>query len=394
MNKPLSFIIFITIFLALYGFLHLYFYIKLKKAIEIGTTCNLLIIIALFFLLLSPILINSLSKTGNHLLTYILTYAAYTWMGGLFLFFSMNILVDIYRLFVYIAGRIITPSLAGYIPGDKLTFISTLLIIAGIIVYGRFEAENIALTRVELRTTKLPPLVSNLRVVQISDTHFSTLNGVKLSQKIGGIIRDCHPDILVSTGDLIDRGLQDEEAVASVFRDIKTTYGKYAIAGNHEFISGIEKAVLFTEKAGFRMLRNERITIGNFLNIAGVDDPAAKRFSTMSNISENKVLGSLSPDRLNIFLKHQPRIDNNSIGKFDIQLSGHTHNGQIFPFTLIVSLFYPYPKGLSKLSNGCYLYVSSGTGTWGPPFRFLTFPEITVIDFQREEIPIKDKPSK
>ena len=122
------------------------------------------------------------------------------------------------------------------------------------------------------------------------------------------------------------------------------------------------------------------------MNIAGVDDPAAKRYGTPSSVSENKVLESFSPDYLNIFLKHQPKIENNSLGKFDIQISGHTHNGQIFPFTLITSLFYPYQKGLYKVSNNSYLYVSRGTGTWGPPIRFLTFPEITVIDFQREEI--------
>jgi predicted MPP superfamily phosphohydrolase len=122
------------------------------------------------------------------------------------------------------------------------------------------------------------------------------------------------------------------------------------------------------------------------LNIAGVDDPAGKRFGTVFSVSEDKVLASFSRDTLNIFLKHQPKIENNSLGKFDIQISGHTHHGQIFPFTLITSLFYPYTKGLHKVSNDSYLYVSRGTGTWGPPIRFLTFPEITVIDFQREEI--------
>jgi predicted MPP superfamily phosphohydrolase len=93
------------------------------------------------------------------------------------------------------------------------------------------------------------------------------------------------------------------------------------------------------------------------------------------------VLAALSPERLNIFLKHQPRIEAGSIGKFDIQLSGHTHKGQIFPFTLIVRIFYRYMDGLFDLGKGSYLYVSRGTGTWGPPIRFLTFPEITVIEF-------------
>ena len=386
MNKLPSFIIFITVFLTLYGLLHLYFYSKLNRAIDISTISNLLVIIALCFLLLSPIFIYKSTNTEHFLLTKILAHIGFIWMGGLFMFFSFSLMVDVYKVIVNISGRIFSLNLLRYIPGDRGTFLVTLLIITGILIYGTFEAENIAVERIELRTAKLPPQVSNLRIVQITDIHFSTLNGVKFAQKVGRIIKGLHPDILVSTGDLIDRGLVDKEDVVSLFRDIKTTYGKYAITGNHEFISGIKKAVEFTEKAGFSMLRNEGITVGDFLKIAGVDDPAAKRYGTASSVSEDKVVEFFSPEYLNIFLKHQPKVENNSLGKFDIQISGHTHNGQIFPFTLITSLFYPYQKGLYKVSDNSYLYVSRGTGTWGPPIRFLTFPEITVIDFQREEI--------
>ena len=339
MNKLPSFIIFITAFLILYGLLHLYFYSKLNRAIDMSTISNLLVIIALCFLLLSPIFIYMLTNTEHFLLTNILAHIGFIWMGGLFLFFSFNLLVDIYRVIIHVSDRIFSPNLLRYIPGDRITFLVTLLIIAGILIYGRFEAENIAVERIELRTAKLPPQVSYLRIVQITDIHFSTLNGVKFAQKIGRIIKGLHPDILVSTGDLIDSGLVDKEGVVSLFRCIKTTYGKYAIAGNHEFISGIKKAVEFTEKAGFSVLRNEGIMVDDFLNIAGVDDPAGKRFGALSSVSEDNVLASFSRDTLNIFLKHQPKIENKSLGKFYLQLSGHTHNGQILPFTLITSLF-------------------------------------------------------
>jgi hypothetical protein len=385
MNKLSSFIIFITAFLVLYGSLHLYFYIKLKRAVDIGSISNLFLIIALCLLLLSPIFSHMLTQTEYVLLTNILAHIGFIWMGALFLFFSISLLVDGYGVIIHISDRIFSSNLLKYIPGVRITFFITLLIVAGIVVYGRFEAENISIERLELRTAKLPPRVSSLRIVQITDIHFSTLNGIKLARKIEKIIKGLHPDILVSTGDLIDRGLVEMEGVASLFRAIKTTYGKYAIAGNHEFISGIKKAVAFTEKAGFSMLRNEGVTVGGFLSIVGVDDPAGKRFGAVSSISEDDLLAFFPSDTLNILLKHQPKIEKNSLGRFDIQISGHTHNGQIFPFNIITSLFYPYIKGLHKVSNDSYLYVSRGTGTWGPPIRFLTFPEITVIDFQRDE---------
>ena len=236
MNKLSSFIIFITAFLILYGSLHLYFYSKLKRAIDISPVSNLFVIIALCFLLLSPIFIHMLTNTEHVLLTNILAHIGFMWMGALFLFFSIYLLVDVYWVIINILDRIFFPNLLRYIPGARITFFVTLLIIAGILVYGRFEAEHISVERIELRTAKLPPRVSSLRIVQITDIHFSTLNGVKFAQKIGKIIKGLHPDILVSTGDLIDRGLVDKEGVVSLFRDIKKTYGKYPKAGNQELI--------------------------------------------------------------------------------------------------------------------------------------------------------------
>jgi predicted MPP superfamily phosphohydrolase len=302
-------------------------------------------------------------------------------MAVLFLFLSINVLIDIYRLIVFISSRIGSSDLLRYMPVAKTTFFVSLLLIAGIVIYGIFEARNIVVERVEIKTEKLPAYVSRFRVVQISDIHFSAVNNSRLAEKIAGMITGLSPDLLVSTGDLIDRGLQKREKVASLFRNIKVPFGKYAVPGNHEFIAGIKESVKFTENAGFKMIRNETVTIAEFVGLAGIDDRDAARFNEASLVSEKTILEQLNPDYLNIFLKHQPKIKDDSTGKFDIQLSGHTHDGQIFPFTLIVSIFYPNMKGLFPIGKNSLLYVNRGAGTWGPPIRFLTFPEITVIDF-------------
>ena len=382
MNKLPSFIMFFVVFLTLYGLLHFYFYRKVARAFELGTTCHISLIIVLCLLLLSPFISNMSANSDRLLLNAVLAHISYIWMGVLFLFFSINILIDLYGLIVRISSRFLSPAILSFIPEARTTFIAVILIIAGINLYGWFEAGNITVERIELSTSKLPPQMDSFRVVQISDIHFSSTRGVRLARKIHDIIKGLKPDLLVSTGDLFDGGLREEEAIIELFRDLEAPYGKYACTGNHEFIHGIEQTSEFTAKAGFRMLRNESITQGDFLGVAAIDDEAGGRFGNTSRVSEDKVLNSLYPDRLNIFLKHQPRIGTNSPVKFDIQLSGHTHNGQIFPFTLIVSLFYPYMDGLHDLGDNSYLYVSRGTGTWGPPIRFLTFPEITIIDFK------------
>ena len=220
--------------------------------------------------------------------------------------------------------------------------------------------------------------------MQISDIHFSNINSVRLARKIVDKINGLNPHIIVSTGDFIDRGLKEKERVAALFRNIKVPYGKYATTGNHEFYAGITESVDFIEKAGFKMLRNKGITIGDMVTIAGVDDPAAKRLGLDTSISEDEILKRFPEKKLTILLKHQPRINKKSVGAFDLQLSGHTHNGQIFPFTLITLIFFPYKTGLFMLGKDSHLYVSRGTGTWGPPIRFLSPPEVTLIEFQRE----------
>ena len=383
MNKLPSFIMFFVIFLTLYGLLHFYFYKKVVRAFELGMACHLSLIIVLCLLLLSPIISNMSANSDRFLLNSVLAHVSYIWMCVLFLFFSINILIDFYGLIVHISSRFVSPAILSFIPEARTIFIAVILVIAGINIYGVYEAGNITVERIRLGTSKLPSQMDSFRVVQISDTHFSPTRGVRLARKIHDIIKVLKPDLLVSTGDFFDGGLRESETIVELIRDLEAPYGKFACTGNHEFIHGIEQTSEFTADAGFKLLRNESIVLGDFLGIAAIDDPTGGRFGDVSGVSEEKILNSLSPESLNIFLKHQPRIGTNSPGKFDIQLSGHTHKGQIFPFTLIVSLFYSYMDGLYDLGDSSYLYVSRGTGTWGPPVRFLSRPEITLIEFQR-----------
>jgi predicted MPP superfamily phosphohydrolase len=118
------------------------------------------------------------------------------------------------------------------------------------------------------------------------------------------------------------------------------------------------------------------------MNIVGVDDPAGPGFGSSSR-GERELLAAASNGAFTLFLKHRPGVDEQSVGLFDLQLSGHVHDGQIFPFRLITRLFYPFICGLHYLPGNSMLYVNRGSGTWGPPIRFLAPPEVTVIDIVR-----------
>jgi hypothetical protein len=164
------------------------------------------------------------------------------------------------------------------------------------------------------------------------------------------------------------------------FRQIQPRLGKFAVTGNHEFYAGLEDAIRFITRAGFVLLRGEVATPGGILTLAGVDDPTSRSLGPRRHLSDREVLALGGGERFTILLKHQPLVEEGAPGAFDLQLSGHTHRGQIFPFGLLTGRFFSFHSGDYRLENGALIHVSRGTGTWGPPVRFLSPPEITVID--------------
>jgi hypothetical protein len=203
-------------------------------------------------------------------------------------------------------------------------------------------------------------------------------------QNIVQKVRAEDPDIIVSTGDLVDGQTLMLDGLSDLLKKLNPKYGKFAITGNHEYIAGFDQAKGFIQKAGFTLLRDETTKIGDLI-MAGVDDPAGKRSGQSGGISEKELLSGLPHDRFILLLKHRPLVDGNSEGLFDLQLSGHTHKGQIFPFSIITRFYYPVHAGFAVLSQNAHLYVSRGAGTWGPPIRFLSPPEIAVIDLVHDD---------
>ena len=130
------------------------------------------------------------------------------------------------------------------------------------------------------------------------------------------------------------------------------------------------------------------------MTIVGVDDPAGSGLRKSDGEIERELLGKAPADRFTLLLKHRPDVEKDSAGLFDLQLSGHVHKGQVFPFRLFTRLFYPMYAGFYELSTGSHLYVSRGTGTWGPPIRFLAPPEVTLIELVHEDRDSLGPPSK
>lgn len=369
--------LFFVTFFSLYSLLHFYLFMKARSAFNLPGRYVAMIIPFLVFMIFAPVIIRQSEKHGLDEFARILSYVGYTWMGLLVLFCSVSMPIDIWGFIMNRINGFLKRDSSFLVIPNNFSFILSVAVSIAIAIYGYFEAQDI---RIERREVRSPKITERIRIVQISDVHIGFIIGGERVKKIVQMVNREGPDIVVSTGDLVDGQINSLQGIADDLRAIKPRYGKFAITGNHEFYAGLKQAIEFTKRSGFRVLRGDGITVANMINIAGVDDPAGKVYGLYINISEKDLLSRFPKERFTILLKHRPAVSKDYIGLFDLQLSGHTHKGQIFPFSILTWLYYPVHAGAMSVTDNSYLYVSRGTGTWGPPIRFLSPPEITVID--------------
>jgi len=247
---------------------------------------------------------------------------------------------------------------------------------------GFIAAKQIQIEEVNISTPKLSPAVGRVTIAQISDLHLGVMLGDEFLQRVLSKLREIKPDIVVATGDVIDGQGDDLVKLAKHFLTLQPAKGAFAVTGNHEYFAGLENSLSFLRNAGFTVLRGESAAAGGIV-LVGVDDhTAGAPLHQEMKVDTRQALASVSKDDFVVLLKHQPVIDANT--PFDLQLSGHTHGGQIFPFAFLPWLTYGVRSGLTQLADGRLLYVSRGTGTWGPPIRLFAAPEITLITISSE----------
>ena len=373
-------------FLLIYALMHLYAYLKVRAAFILRTATSIFLISLMIMMFFSPMIVGLFERYRLDLPARLISYIGYSWMGILLLFIPASLIIDLYNLSLSLANRIWQKRFVSLIPSAKISFFVSLFISVFVASYGYFEAKNIHTEQVIVRSNKIPVAIGKLKIVQISDIHLGLIVREKRLKGILERVISENPDMLVSTGDLVDGQIDNLAGLAEPLKVIHPRYGKFAVTGNHEFIAGITQSLHFTEEAGFTVLRGEGLTVFGIMNVAGVDDPFGKHYGLSRDVSESELLSSLPREKFTLLLKHRPVVDQKALGLFDIQLSGHTHGGQIFPYSLLTKIYYPVNAGCLNLFNNSLLYVSSGAGTWGPPIRFLSPPEITVIELLHDDV--------
>lgn len=314
----------------------------------------------------------------------ILSWIIYPWMGIALLMFVILLATDMLWLLLKLIP-------ANYLPKSHLLLqqylgIMAFSVIGILVIFSLWKGlQSVTVKQLSITLNQLPQSLDGFRIVQITDLHIGPLINGHWLKRIVDKINALKPDLIVITGDLVDGTVEELRLHVAPIGNLQAHYGTYFVTGNHEYYSGVEQWCTYIASLGVRVLRNERVSItagseNESFDLAGVDDWASHHFKGEGpNLA--KALVDRDPNKVLILLAHQPAaIHEAAVQGVDLQLSGHTHGGQIWPFTYLVYLQQPYAKGLNRYNNTkTQIYVSPGTGFWGPPMRLGTSAEITHI---------------
>lgn len=302
-------------------------------------------------------------------------------------------LTSLFMLFIEAIGKIFSP-----LEPEHAFAVSALASFA-LCLYGLIEARTIVTLHLALHTRALPPGRKRLRIVQLSDLHIGPFMGLAHIARIVEATFNAMPDLVVITGDVVDGDVGDANetlpfykafsAVMAEMQAFSFEFGVWGVPGNHDYYEGFEGSRVFMRDAGINLLQTQKVDLGDIV-IVGADDsdhlhpaddnPAHTRSETL--------VSSLSAEEKKKFvllLRHRPIVEPSTVGKFNLQLSGHTHGGQLFTLPSSRHRLSGHSRGLVSLGRGkgpkeSWLYVSNGAGFVGPPMRFLSPAEIVVID--------------
>ena len=360
-------LIFLAVAFLIYGSMHLYALGKVWMVFPHSFGLTLALTLAGIILTLSPLIVWFLERQSWHRATVATAWVSYTWMGYLFLFLCIGLLFDLGHALAMLLNL-------NWPLNESLAFRAVGLFALATLGYGFVEARRIQVEEINITTPKLAS--GRVTIAQISDLHLGIMLGDRFLDRVIGKLREIKPDIVVATGDIVDGQRDDLEALARHFHSYTPPLGAFAVTGNHEYYAGLENSLSFLRNAGFTVLRGESAKAGGIV-LVGVDDPNALSSGQQARLDTSKAPSSVTASDFIVLLKHQPVVGSDT--SFDLQLSGHIHGGQIFPFVYLTRLTYGVHTGLTELADGRRLYVSRGAGTWGPPIRLFAAPEITLI---------------
>lgn len=401
---------FLLVFTCVIGLIHLYLWRRLvhdtkpSPALKLGASVLLLL---LGLSIPAAMLLWFASSRPAH---SPLTEIAFSWLGLMFYVFLILACVDAARVLSWIVRgtrRALRPdharagarahALPDAAAHTRRTFLaragatSALVASSGIAALGaRSACFEITQPEIEISLARFPRALDGYHLALISDVHIGPMLDGRFLRHIVEQTNRLRPDAVAVVGDLVDGKVEQIGAQVAELARLSAPHGVYFVTGNHEYYSGADAWIRFLNQLGLRVLMNEHVTLGDAdaggsrFDLAGIPDPTARHSRSLAPDARAAVRGR-DPERELVLLAHQPvQIDSALEVGAGLQLSGHTHGGQLFPFGELTRLVQPYLAGLHRVPGSTtQIYVSCGTGFWGPPMRVLAPAEITQLRLRR-----------
>jgi predicted MPP superfamily phosphohydrolase len=389
LSRTLGFAILFAVASTIIAGVHYYFWIRLVRDTQLSGLARLLATSSVVGLALLVVATVSVGRMVPRL-GRVLAWPGFIWMGIILFLFVALLGAEVVRLLATLVGRWF--GLANAFDGSRRVFAARILASAALASAGGVTAAairatrgRIAVKRVEVLLRLLPPSLDGTRIVQMCDMHVGGLLGREFVERVVRTANDLKPDLVAIVGDLVDGTVEQLRPALAPLANLRARHGVFFVTGNHEYYSRSGATAWMDEldSMGLRVLRNQRVAIGtgaDGFDLAGVPDHGASRFPDDGPAED--IAGALfgrDPSRAVVLLAHQPiAIHKAASLAVDLQLSGHTHGGQIWPWGALVRLQQPFIRGLHRIGES-QLYVSCGTGFWGPPMRLGAPAEITEI---------------
>jgi uncharacterized protein len=385
--SPLRIAVAVLVATSVLGGMHYYFYLRWVRDTALPEPYDS-IGRWVFFALAAMIVLGIALRRVTREVSTPVAWVVYTWLGLAFLSFFLWLAADAGRLAWSAAERIASSNPPD--PERRLILARVLAAAVGVGAFGLGAlgifnvVREVAVKRVRVPLAKLPSSASGYRIALITDVHVGPTIGQEFLERIVHAVNALEADMIAITGDLVDGSVADLGPLVSPLKDLRAKDGVFFVTGNHEYYSGVDEWLAFLPTLGIRVLLNERVSIGGEegFDLAGVEDLAARGVNGHAPDLARAVAGR-DDSRALVLLAHQPKaIREAAQHGVDLQLSGHTHGGQLFPWKYFVGLDQPYVAGLHTHGRS-QVYVSSGTGYWGPPMRVGAPAEITDIELVR-----------
>ena len=369
-----------TVMLTLTFLLHRYIWLRMVRDVAWTGPWGKVFTIAIFTLAALVPLVFLTMRTATRSFAVPFSWVVYTWMGFLLYLFVFSVLSDMGKGASHIVGIIPQdPERRRFVARGIAMFIGTAAGAVGLT--GMYNvARGFTVKRIRVPIAKLPQSASGYSIVQLTDVHVGPTIGRKFVESMVAETNALNPDMIVITGDMVDGSVANLSELVEPLRDLKAKDGVFFVTGNHEYYSGADEWIAHIRTLGIRVLRNERVDVRGAFDLVGVDDASARNMLPDHGMDIEGAVEGRDVSKALVLLAHQPKAFSHALkAGVDLQLSGHVHGGQMIPFNWLAHIDQPFIADLHRVEN-TWIYVSAGTGYWGPPMRVGTQAEITWIE--------------